>query len=139
MSEGYAEYNGLALADLGRAMEEVRKQLDTAKEVKTELEKRYDYIVSVLVPKAMEESGLTAMKLESGKGVRVQDEVFVSLNSANFEEFRNWLGEQGDASIVRETINPSTLKSYIVGRIKNGQEYPDSLIKVSIVPKARFY
>lgn len=135
----YAKYDGLTLPQLGREMERVRKELDDAKDAKTALEKEYEFLCSVKIPPAMEDQGLTAMKLESGKGVRVQDEVFVSLNSDNFEDFKNWLIEQGDASLVKETINSSTLKSYITGRIKAGKEYPVAMVKVSIVPKARFY
>lgn len=135
----YARYDRMTLPELGREMERVRKDLDTVKDTKTALEKEYDFLCTVKIPPAMEAAGLTAMKLESGRGVRVQDEVFVSLTSEQFSNFKDWLIEQGDASIVKETVNSSTLKAYITGRIKSGKEYPVDMVKVSIVPKARFY
>lgn len=138
-NSAYVEYDSMTLVQLGQAMEEVRAQLDAAKEVKTALEKRYDFLCSVKIPPAMEDSGLQNFRLESGRGVRVQDEVFVSLNAENFPPFRAWLQEQGDEAIIKETINSATLKAYIVGRIKAGKEYPMDKVKVTLVPKARFF
>jgi hypothetical protein len=135
----YAKYDGMTLIQLGQAMEEVRTRLDAAKEVKTELEKEYDFLCTVKIPPAMEDSGLQNFRLESGKGVRVQDEVFVSLKAGDLPPMKAWLQEQGDEAIIKETINSSTLKSYITGRIKAGKEYPAELVKVSVVPKARFF
>lgn len=135
----YAKYDGMTLVQLGQAMEEVRTKLDAAKEVKTELEKEYDFLCTVKIPPAMEESGLVNFRLESGRGIRVQDEAFVSLKGENLPPMKAWLQEQGDEAIIRETINSSTLKSYILGRIKAGKEYPATLVNVTIVPKARFF
>lgn len=135
----YAKYDGMTLVQLGQAMEEVRMRLDVTKEIKTNLEKEYDFLCSVKIPPAMEESGLVNFRLESGKGVRVQDEVFVSLKAGDLPIMKAWLQEQGDEAIIKETINSSTLKSYITGRIKAGKEYPAQLVKVTVVPKARFF
>lgn len=135
----YAKYDGMTLIQLGQSMEEVRTRLDAAKEVKTELEKEYDFLCSVKIPPAMESEGLTNFRLASGKGIRVQDEVFVSLKGENLPTMKAWLQEQGDEAIIKETINSSTLKSYITGRIKAGKEYPLGLVSVTVVPKARFF
>lgn len=135
----YAKYDGMTLVELGRAMDEVRKLLDAAKEEATRLEKCYDFIRTVKIPPLMEEQGLANFRLESGRGIRVQDELFVSLRGENFEKMKHWLQERGDASIIKETINPSTLKAYIKGKIEGMQEYPADLVNVNIVPKARFF
>ena len=138
-NESYGKYDAMDLAALGRAMEEVRAQLDEATYVKTVLEKEYDFIRTVKIPPMMEASGFSSFRLESGKGVRVQDELFVSVPAERFEKFKVWLIEQGEAGIIKETVHPSTLKSFVNGRIKNGEEYPAELVNVTVVPKARFY
>jgi hypothetical protein len=119
-------------------MAEVREALDAAKDRATELQKEYDFICAVRLPPMMEAAGITSFKMDSGKGIRVQDEVFVSVKAEDFDAFKNWLIEQGDAGIIKETVHPQTLKAYVTGRIKNGEEYPEQ-VKISIVPKARFY
>jgi hypothetical protein len=138
-NESYKKYDNMTLAELGRAMEEVRATLDEVTECKSALEKEYDFIRSVKIPPAMEASGFTSFRLDSGKGIRVQDEVFVSVPAADFDDFKNWLIEAGEAGIIKETVHPSTLKSFITKRIKDGKEYPAEVVKVTIVPKARFY
>lgn len=135
----YAKYDGMSLVELGQAMEEVGKLLDEAKDRKTELEKEYDFIRTIKIPPALAESGMKNFRLSSGRGIRVQDELFVSLRGESFEDMKHWLQERGDASIIKETINPSTLKAYIKGKIEGMQEYPADLVNVNIVPKARFF
>ena len=135
----YDKYDSMTLVQLGQSMEEVRNKLDAAKEVASALEKEYEFIRTVKIPPAMEESGLQNFRLDSGKGVRVQDEVFVSLRGENLPIMKTWLQEQGDDAIIKETINSSTLKSYITTRIKEGKPYPAELVSVTVVPKARFF
>jgi hypothetical protein len=135
----YEKYDEMSLIELGQSMEEIRAKLDDAKAAATLLEKEYDFIRTVKIPPKMEEEGLANFRLKSGRGVRVQDEVFVSLPSPNFFTFKSFLQEQGDDGIIKETINAQTLKSYITGRIKEGKEYPAELVNVTVVPKARFF
>lgn len=135
----YIKYDTMTLVQLGEAMVKVGAELEAAKEVKTTLEKEYDFIRTVKIPPALEESGMKNFRLDNGKGIRVQDEVFVSLRAENFQNMKVWLQERGDDSIIKETINPSTLKAFITGKIKDGKEYPADLVNVSVVPKARFF
>jgi len=135
----YAKYDPMTLVELGQAMEEVRRVLDEAKEIKTKLEKEYDFICSVKIPPALEASGLKNFRLASGKGIRVQDEVYVSLPVERFATMKIWLQERGEDAIIKESINPSTLKAFVTGRIKDGKEYPAELVNVNIIPKARFF
>ena len=139
LNEKYAKYDDMTLAQLGRAMEAVRADLDEVTECKTALEKEYDFIRTVKIPPAMEASGFTSFRLESGKGIRVQDEVYVTVPVTKFDQFKFWLIEQGEGGIIKETVHPSTLKAFITGRIKNGEAYPAEVVNVSMVPKARFY
>jgi hypothetical protein len=119
-------------------MAEVREALDAAKDRATELQKEYDFICAVKLPPMMEAAGITSFKMESGKGIRVQDEVFVSLKNEDFDSFKNWLIEQGDAGIIKETVHAMTLKAYVTGRVKDGKDCPE-MVKLTVVPKARFY
>lgn len=135
----YNKYDGMTLVQLGEAMVEVGQRLEAAKEIKTSLEKEYEFIRTVKIPPALDESGMKNFRLDSGKGIRVQDEVFVSLKAENFPDMKVWLQEVGDDAIIKETINPSTLKAYVTGKIKDGKEYPASLVNVTIIPKARFF
>ncbi len=138
----YPEYDNLGLIEAGKMMFRVRKDLDAAAEVKTELEKRYDYICSRVLPPLMEDQELSSFRLDEefdNKGIRVQDELYASQNAENFPALREWLLEHNEEHIIKETINAGTLKSLVKECIKKGCEYPAHLIKVTVVPKARFF
>lgn len=135
----YERYDGMALADLGQAMVALREELDHAKELATELQKEYDHVCIHRIPPLMESIGITSFKMDNGKGIRVQNEMYVAVNSELFDKFKSWLIEEGEAGIIKETIHPSTLKAFINGRIKDGKEYPPEIVQVTVQPKARFY
>lgn len=138
----YPEYDGLSLIEAGKIMFKVRQELDAATDVKSALEKRYEYICSRIIPPLMEDQELSNFRLwdEFGnKGIRVQDELFASSPAENFDALRAWLTENNEDGIIKETIHSGTLKSWVRERIKKGLEYPASLIKVTVLPKARFF
>jgi hypothetical protein len=127
------------LSDLGSRMEALRNILDRLKDLKTTMEKAYDKFVSYTMPQAMETEGIKSFKLPSGKGIRVQDETYVSMLVDNFPQMKTWLQDHGEDGIIKETIHPSTLKSFIIGKVGAGEEYPSDLVNIQIIPKARFY
>lgn len=135
----YPEYDGLTPAELALRMAEQRAELDKAAAVKTAIQKRYDYIRANVLPRAMEDADLTAFKPDGlDKGVRVQDELYVSVPAASREELHEWLQDHGHQSLVVETVNGSTLKAFVRDALKNGSEMPE-MVKITIVPTARFY
>lgn len=127
------------LPELAELMIELRSSLDEAKAIATELEKKYDYVRTVLIPPIMEAQSISSFKMASGKGIRVQDEVFVSMKVDNLEQMKRWLEVNGESGLVKETIHPGTLKAFVTSRVKAGQDWPQELVSLTIVPKARFY
>jgi len=135
----YIEYDNLTHEDLGREMEKVRKALDTAKDKKTKIQKQYDYLTKNALPRVMEEAGISSFKLKSGKGILVKDEMYVSSRKEQQPELFQWMRDNGNGDLVIETINSSTLKSFIGKSIKDGKEYPSELINVVTAQVCRFY
>lgn len=131
------DFEKMSLIELGQLMMTTREELDDIKQKKTDLEKKYEVICKIMANK-IEDAGLQNFRLACGKGIRVQDEMFVSVGSEQFDDFKNWLIAQGDAGIIKETVHNQTLTAYVKGRLREGKELPPT-VKVTIVPKARFF
>ncbi len=135
----YAEYDNMAVEDLGREMEKVRKKLDGLGEEKTKTQKRYDFITKNILPIKMEEAGMSSFKLKSGKGITVGDIMYVTSRKEQQPALFEWMRDRGNGDLVLETINSSSLKAFVKKCIKDGQEYPSELINVSTAQQCRFY
>lgn len=135
----YPEYENLTHEELGREMEAVRAELDAAKDKKTQLQKQYDYIVKNVMPRKMEEAGVSSFKLVSGKGIRINDDMYVSSRKDQQPDLFQWLNDNGSGDMIIETVNASSLKAFVKTCIKEGREYPSDLINVKPVQEARFY
>lgn len=138
--DNYPEYENLALEQAVEVFAELNKELDDITEKKADLQKRYDFLRRAVIPKLMEDKDITSAKFSSiGRGIRIQDEFFVSSREDQREALYQWLTDHGEAGLIKPTVAPSTLKAFVSRAMKEGNEYPADCVNVSIVPTARFY
>lgn len=144
----HPQYDGLGMMELAAAMEQVRVQLDAAKEEKSRLQKEYDYLTMAALPKAMgwgdeteegEKKRIEKFRREGGRGITVYDKIFASVLAQNRLALHEWFKTHKLEDLVVETVNSSTLRAYVGRQIAKGEAYPADLIKVAIVPTAKFY
>ena len=140
MDVKYPEYENLALEDAVEVFAKLNKELDEITEKKAELQNRYDFLRRAIIPKLMEDKDITSAKFSSiGRGIRIQDEFFVSSREEQREALHQWLVDHGESGLIKPTVAPSTLKAFVSRAMKDGKEYPAECVNVSIVPTARFY
>lgn len=133
-------YDDMTLDVLVQEFKTSAEKLEVAKEAATKAQKEYDFLRRVIIPKRMEEMGVDSVKITSiGKGVRIQDEYFVSTREDQRGGLYDWLRDHGETGLITETVNSSTLKAFVTRRIKDGLEYPSDYVNLSVVPTARFY
>lgn len=136
----YPEYDGLELEQAVEVFAGLSTELDEISEKKTELQKRYDFLRRVVIPKLMDDKDITSAKFSNiGRGIRIQDEFFVSSGEENREALHQWLADHNESQLIKEVVAPSTLKAFVSRAMKEGREYPADFVKVTIVPTARFY
>lgn len=112
-----------------------REELEAIAALKAELEKRHDWVRTVVVPKLMEDADVTTITIEGVGRVHLQDDVYVSTPAENRERAMRWFDDNGFGDLISNTINGSTLAAWVRRRLKSGQEIPD-LIKVTPYTKA---
>lgn len=140
MIANFAEYESLTLDESVEVMNKLGDELERCREVATGLQKSYDFLRRVIVPRRFEELNLTSSKFTNiNRGVRIQDELFVSVAEGQQSSVQEWFVDHGEADMIKQTINPSTLKAYVSRVLKEGGEYPSDFLKITIIPTARFY
>lgn len=128
------------LEQMVEEMDRLAEELEKARQHAASLQNQYDRLRRIDIPKAMEDRGISSAKFSGiGRGVRIADEVFVSCKEEHRDALLDWLRDNGETGMIRDTVAPSTLKAYVSRRIKEGGAYPADLLTVSVIPTARFY
>jgi hypothetical protein len=138
--EIYPEYESLELEQAVELFDKLSKEIDDLAEKKADKQNRYDFLRRAVIPKLMEDKDITSAKFSNiGRGIRIQDEFFVSSREEQREQLYQWLIDHGEADLIKPTVAPSTLKAFVSRAMKEGKEYPSDHVNVTIVPTARFY
>ena len=136
----FPEYENLTLEQAVETFAQLNKELEEATAKKTDLQNRYDFVRRAVLPKLMEDQDITSAKFASiGRGIRIQDEFFVSSREEQRDALHAWLRDHGEEAMIKPSVASSTLKAFVSRAIKEGHEYPADCVNVSIVPMARFY
>lgn len=136
----FPEYESLELDQAVEVFDKLNKELEEITEKKAELQNRYDFLRRAVIPRLMDDKDITSAKFSNiGRGVRIQDEFFVSSREEQREALHQWLEDNGESSMIKPTVASSTLKAFVSRAMKEGREYPADCVNVTIVPTARFY
>lgn len=87
-------------------------------------------ITKVLLPQKMDEQGIQNVKIDGVGRIGLRGEVYASILAENRELAYDWLRNTGRASLITNTVNPSTLKAAAREWLKNGEEIPE-FIKIT--------
>ena len=140
MDVKYPEYDNLELEQAVEIFAQLNRELDEITTRKSELQNRYDFMRRAVIPKLMDDKDITSAKFSSiGRGIRIQDEFFVSSREEQREALHQWLVDHGESDLIKPTVASSTLKAFVSRAMKDGKEYPADFVNVSVVPTARFY
>lgn len=140
MDVKYPEYEGLELEQAVEVFAQLNRELEEITEKKADMQNRYDFLRRAVIPKLMESQDITSAKFSSiGRGIRIQDEFFVSSREEQREALHQWLVDHGESGMIKPTVSSSTLKAFVSRAMKDGKEYPADCVNVTIVPTARFY
>jgi hypothetical protein len=124
----------LSLLDMIRQMDETQKHKER---VETDLKKinaRYDVLRLELIPTKMEETGVENIKVEGVGQITLTGDMYV--RTLNKGDLAHWLELNNLADLIQPTVNASTLKATIKGRMKKGLPLPDEEV-VKVTPFTR--
>lgn len=126
----------MQLSDVVRLQDQLNRSIDGFGEVKSSLQKTYDWIREGKLPELMESQDLDGVKVEGIGRVHLQSDVRISIKSSEKEEAYQWLGDNGHGGLITETVNASSLKAFYKDKLKKGEEIPEEFFNTSPFTRA---
>jgi len=98
----------------------------------SDLKNSYDFIRFVLMPKAIEEAGLSSPVKIAGVGrISLSSDAYVSVVPGQKDALYGWMEEHGLGDLIKPTLNASTLKAQVISLMLSGEDYPEDFVKVT--------
>ena len=126
----------MALLDLILQMKELGDQLDDLDELRKPIQQAYDKLRLFDIPNTMAEDELTSIKGEFGRCTLTSD---LSVSTSDKIALHQWLKDTGNESLIVPTVNAQTLKAFVKEQLRNGEELPEKIMKISPFSRAVIY
>lgn len=135
--EGFIEYlKGRSIPQLAAELRKLKDLKEAQEEDLKDTNKAIEEITKIILPEKMDDEGISNIKIDGVGRITLRGEVYASILAANREAAYEWLRDTGRASLISNTVNASSLKAAVKEWIKNGEEIPDDLIKVTPITVA---
>lgn len=131
-----AAYEGKTTVELVTALRDTRIRKDAADKEAKAVGAEYDYLSKVLIPQRFADEGLKNLTVKGVGRVSLTADIYASVKAGMKEEFYAWLDDTGSGDLIQRQVPPSTLKAFIKGLIKGGNEYPEDLVNVTAYQRA---
>ncbi len=115
-------YNKFDLRDLAVEFQKIQGLYDEAKAASALIYAEFEFLRKSIIPARMEDMGLETAKF-SGVG-RLQLGHQVSAKQLDKAALFKWLQDFGHDALIAESVNSSTLSSFIKEQIANGEPIP---------------
>lgn len=122
--------NAQQLAVLGDELESLRVRLDEIAAEKKLVQERFDDLRTRQLPELMRALGLAtedgrgSFTLASGARISLRTDMYASVVKAKEPELFAWLRSNQLADMIRETVNPQTLRAFCRERAEEGTPLP---------------
>jgi len=121
----------MKLQELARELSTLKTEKDKIEETLSAINKRIEILARQEIPEAMDEAGVQNVKFEGIGKIYLKGDVFASIPAEARDAAYEWLEATGRGSLVKPTVNSSSLKAAVKEWISQGEEIPEELIKVT--------
>lgn len=128
------EFQGLALEDLVKRFQKGYGEKERLERELAKCNAFFDVMRFEAIPTEMDKQGIEKIAYAGIGRVSLTADMQVSVKDK--PGLFGWLRKNKLADLIQPTINPSTLKSFIKGRIKDGKKYPAEMLNVNPVTRA---
>lgn len=130
------KYSPMLTLDIIREMDKILSVKEQLEEQLKAVNKEYDFLRINMIPKRMDDEGISNIKVDGVGRVTLTGDMYVSIPSDVKEQAYEYFRDIGKESLITQTINPSTLKAAVKAMVKNGDEIPEELIRVTPFTRA---
>ena len=125
-----------SIAELVEMMADAKAKYEKAKAKASDAYQWLEILRLVVIPNKMEQENLENVTTEHGR-VHLVSDLFASIPAPNREAAHQWLQEKGLGELIKPTVNASSLKAAIKELMKEGEEIPEDIFKVTPITRAQ--
>lgn len=122
------------MTDLKTLVEEfsrLKSEKDALEEKLSEINKRIEILARQEIPNTMDKAGIHNVNFEGIGRISLRADVFASISVDNREAAYEWLAATGRESLIKPTVNASSLRAAVKAWLQDGEEIPEDLFKVT--------
>ena len=121
----------MKLQELARELSTLKSSKDKIEDELSAINKRIEILARQEIPEAMDEAGVQNVKFEGIGKIYLKGDVFASIPAESRDAAYEWLELTGRGSLIKPTVNSSSLKAAVKEWLTQGEEIPEELIKVT--------
>lgn len=121
----------MKLQELARELSQLKSAKDKIEDELSAINKRIEILARQEIPEAMDEAGVQNVKFEGIGKIYLKGDVFASIPAESRDAAYEWLELTGRGSLIKPTVNSSSLKAAVKEWLTQGEEIPEELIKVT--------
>ena len=118
------------LYELALAVKDLKERKEKATEYLKKVNLALERIQLTDIPDAMAKANMRTVTFKGVGRLQLAPDVYVSYSEHREEAFE-WLRDNGFSNCITETVNASTLKAIFRKKIKDGEELPDEVFKIT--------
>lgn len=92
-----------------------------------EVNKRIRALSEQEIPEYMDENEIDKISIDGVGTVFLKTKVYANVKADDLNGFFEWLRDNGNGDIIKETVHPSTLNAFAKEQLSEGKELPDML------------
>lgn len=135
-NEEFAVYDDLSLVDLVKKMRDGEIAKEQVESKLKEINKHLDFLRIVKIPSKMDDEGIGNITFEGIGRVQLTSDMYTGIQAGKQEDAYQWLSDTGRGDLIKDTVNPSSLKAALKEAMRKGEEIPEDVFRVSPFTRA---
>lgn len=127
-------YTGCELRALVEAMAALRIRRDNVDAELSALNAEYDVLRQEAIPDKMDAEGIEKIAYDGIGRVSLTGDLMLSVKDK--VALIGWLEENGFGDLIQPTVNASTLKAFVKGRMKSAKSLPEEFLSITPFTRA---
>lgn len=136
ISHEFAKFDNLTAEDLVKAFGTLKSQKEEQEEQLKHTNALYDFLRLIKIPQMFEQREISMLKVAGVGRCQLAGDLHASIVSSKKEEAFQFLRDSGRSGLIQEAVNSSTLKAAMKDAIKQGEEIPEDLIRITPFTRA---
>lgn len=120
----------MSINEMAKHFFALKTKIDEMKKAQALVQGEFDMLRKGILPDKMDEMEFTTVNIAGVGRISLRAEVYASVKKDQKEEAFEWLAANGFGSLIKDTVNASSLKALVKEQLELGNSFPDDIFSV---------